>query len=45
MDDIWRRRVVAANGRIILVSSEGYKRKAPLLRLTAYLTPMEIVCV
>ena len=33
----WRLRVRAANGRILLVSSESYKRKAPLVNLCRYI--------
>jgi len=38
----WRLRVRAANGRILLVSSEGYKRERSAVNLTKYLVPMYI---
>jgi hypothetical protein len=34
----WRLRVRAANGRILLVSSEGYKRERSAANLVKYLT-------
>jgi len=41
----WRLRLVAKNGRILLVSSEGYKRKSSAVNLTLYLGPIDIVFV
>ena len=38
----WRLRIRAANGRILLVSSEGYKRERSAVNLTKYLVPMYI---
>jgi uncharacterized protein YegP (UPF0339 family) len=35
----WRLRMVAPNGRILLVSSEGYKRELSALNLTKYFAP------
>jgi uncharacterized protein YegP (UPF0339 family) len=41
----WRLRVLAANGRILLVSSEGYKRRRSVENLTQYIASIPIVIV
>ena len=38
----WRLRVKARNGRILLVSSEGYKGEQSVEKLIQYLAPMDV---
>lgn len=41
----WRLKLVASNGRILLVSSEGYKREASVVKLIKHLADYDVFFV